>query len=42
MDEGPERVEDPELRRRSRREARKVHLWSAVTAFLLTALALSL
>jgi hypothetical protein len=42
MDDGPERVDDREIRRRSRREARKVHLWSAGTALLLTALALAL
>jgi hypothetical protein len=42
MDEGPERVTDPEQRERSRREARKVHLGSAATALLLTAVALVL
>jgi hypothetical protein len=41
MDDGPERVQDPEVRRRSRREALKVHLWSAGTAAVLTALVLA-
>jgi len=42
MDDGAERVADIDLRRRSRREATKVHLWSAGTAIVLTALTAAL
>jgi hypothetical protein len=42
MDDGPERVDDPEVRQRSRREAVKVHLWSAGTAVVLTAIVFAL